>query len=177
MPAKLSPTDAEVTTLRHLIEVECLQQRLVSDRMSWPIRRVERLVKRLGLQTQRTGPRSGPGHTNWKGGRIVDKDGYVLLWTPGHPNARKHTHYVFEHRLVMEEKLGRYLEPDEVVHHRNRDRQDNDPANLSLFASNAAHLRHELTGRVPKWTPEGMEKLRVLWESKRGRRQALGDCR
>ena len=176
MPAKLDPTDEEVATLRRLIEVECLQQRRVAKTMSWPIRRVERLVKRLGLRTQRTGPRSGPGHTNWKGGCIVDKDGYVLVWSPGHPNARKHTHYVFEHRLVMEEKLGRYLDPDEVVHHRNRDKQDNDPANLSLFASNAAHLRHELAGRVPRWTPEGLEALRALWESKRSPRQVPDGC-
>ena len=176
MPAKLNPTDREVAALRQLIEVEHLQQRRVAVSMGWPIRRVERLVKRLGLQTQRTGPRSGAGHTNWKGGRIVDKDGYVLQWTPGHPNARKHTHYVFEHRLVMEEKLGRYLGPGEVVHHRNRDRQDNDPKNLSLFASNAAHLRHELTGHVPNWTPEGLERLRLLWKSKRRPRSVLDGC-
>ena len=167
MPAQLHPTDEEVATLRRLIETDCLQQGLVAEAMGWPKSRVERLVKRLGLRTQRTGPRSGPGHTNWKGGRIIDKDGYALLWTPGHPNARRHTHYVFEHRLVMEEVIGRALEPGEVVHHRNANRLDNRPENLRLFARNADHLRHELTGRVPNWTPEGKAKLLRLAEAKR----------
>ena len=30
-----------------------------------------------------------------------------------------------EHRLVMEERLGRHLEPYEMVYHRNGDRRDN----------------------------------------------------
>lgn len=176
MPAKLAPTRREVQTLRRLIEDDCLQQRRVADLMGWPIRRVERLVKRLGLRTQRTGPRSGEGHPNWKGGRIVDKDGYVLIWSPGHPNSRKHSQYVFEHRLVMEKKLGRVLEPQEVVHHKNRDKQDNDPANLEVFASNADHLRHELSGRVPNWTPEGRERLRHAAKARRRRPPVRGDC-
>ena len=82
----------------------------------------------------------------WKGGRTIDRDGYVLLWYPFHPHATK-TGYVREHRLVMEEHLGRLLQPWEVVHHRNGVRANNAIENLELFASNGDHLRHELTGR------------------------------
>ncbi len=82
----------------------------------------------------------------WKGGRTIDRDGYVLIWSPLHPHATKGG-YVREHRLVMEEHLGRLLQPWEVVHHRNGIRADNSIENLELFASNGDHLRHELTGR------------------------------
>lgn len=82
----------------------------------------------------------------WKGGRIKDKDGYVLLWMPGHPEANRHG-YVREHRIVMAQMIGRPLLQGEVVDHRNDIRDDNRPENLRLFASNGDHLSVTLTGR------------------------------
>lgn len=76
----------------------------------------------------------GEDGNNWKGGRQLDRRGYVLTWVDNHP-ARSHTKkpYVFEHRLVMERMLGRYLTPEENVHHRDGRRDNNDPANLELW--------------------------------------------
>jgi len=43
------------------------------------------------------------------------------------------------HRHVAERKLGRALKTREVVHHKNRDKQDNRRSNLRVFKSQKEH--------------------------------------
>lgn len=88
----------------------------------------------------------GELNPQWRGGRTLDKDGYVLLWMPGHPEANRHNQ-VREHRIVMARMIGRPLTREEVVHHRNDVRDDNRPENLELFARNGDHLSVTLTGQ------------------------------
>ena len=45
------------------------------------------------------------------------------------------------HRHLAEKKLGRKLESREVVHHKNRDKQDNRRSNLWVFRSQKEHDR------------------------------------
>lgn len=103
---------------------------------------------------------SQPGKQNgqWKGGRYQDADGYIYVYQPNHPFATR-SGYVREHRLVMEKILGRYLHPQEVVHHKDGKRANNSPENLRVFSKNAAHLRYELSGKVPNWTENGKRRI------------------
>lgn len=56
-----------------------------------------------------------------------------MIRFPEHPRAKSNNGYVFEHILVMEDQLGRYLEPEENVHHLNGIKDDNRPENLELW--------------------------------------------
>ena len=48
------------------------------------------------------------------------------------------------HRWVAEKKLGRELRPGEVVHHKDRDKSNNDPDNLWVFRNQDEHdIVHE----------------------------------
>jgi len=166
--ARKREIDAE--RLRLLIEVEKLQQSKVAALMGLPEKKMTKFCKRYGIKTQRTGPRSGDGHPNWKGGIRTIK-GYRYVYVPDHPCAHK-DHIVAEHRLVMEKKLGRFLLPHEIVHHIDGNRTNNDPDNLIVFQSNAEHLKEELQGKCPDWTPEG--KASLMKEADR-RRKYFGD--
>lgn len=74
---------------------------------------------------------SGKNASNWKGGRFLC-NGYIAVHSPNHPN-KNISGYMMEHRLVMEKHIGRYLEKNEIVHHKNGVRTDNRLENLVLM--------------------------------------------
>jgi hypothetical protein len=78
--------------------------------------------------------RRGPEHGCWKGGRIIDGDGYVRIWAPEDERSNC-GRYMKEHTLVMEAILGRRLFHGENVHHMNGNRVDNRPENLELWST------------------------------------------
>jgi len=78
---------------------------------------------------------------NWKGGVRMTWRGYRDLWKPEHPDSKK-SGYIFEHRLVMSDFLGRPLTDKEVVHHRNGNRQDNGIENLELCVIGSKNNGH-----------------------------------
>src|SRR3990167_4520458 len=76
---------------------------------------------------------------NWKGGISKHQRGYVLRFMPNHPKCNQRG-YVFEHRLIIEKQIGRYLHKWEVVHHINKRLDDNKIENLKLYPSQSLHL-------------------------------------
>lgn len=95
----------------------------------------------------------GPGTAHWKGGRHIAWNGYIRVLKRDHPRAGSNG-YVWEHILVMEEKLGRPLkyygkgdQRNETVHHINGIKTDNRPENLDV------HLPMDHSAREWKDSP------------------------
>jgi len=83
---------------------------------------------------------TGEKNSNWKGGKRKHNCGYVEIGVYNHPYS--HSGYVLEHRFVMEQHLGRYLKPEERVHHNNGIKNDNRIENLRLFKNESEHQKH-----------------------------------
>lgn len=75
----------------------------------------------------------------WKNGK-----GYWMIHRPNHPFANS-SGCVLESRLVMEDHIGRYLQPHENVHHINGNINDNQIENLMLLTKNE-HCRLHMIG-------------------------------
>lgn len=72
----------------------------------------------------------------------IDKGvGYMYCYNPSHPLANK-AGKVYEHRFVMSKHLGRWLNSDEVVHHKDGNRQNNDINNLELTNAREHAILH-----------------------------------
>jgi hypothetical protein len=78
-------------------------------------------------------------------GRLIKENsaGYLEVYFPEHPY--NNDGYMLLHRLVMENYLQRYLDPEiEVVHHVNEDKQCNEIWNLFRCNSSEHQQIHRL---------------------------------
>lgn len=66
-------------------------------------------------------------------------NGYIAVYMPEHERSFDNG-CVYEHLLVAEEILGRKLKSEEVVHHKDRNRTNNNPDNLMIFQTNEDHI-------------------------------------
>jgi len=77
-------------------------------------------------------------HRASPGSGCIDGWGYKVITV----NGRR----IREHRHVMEQVLGRELTPDEIVHHIDEDKSNNDPSNLKVI-NRSSHPKEHSTFR------------------------------
>ena len=83
----------------------------------------------------------------WEIRKEVSKGEYKYAVVPEHPKATKNN-YVLLHRIVMENYLGRLLEDNEIVHHKDHNKKNNSIDNLELMNKEVhAYLHNKEKGR------------------------------
>jgi hypothetical protein len=94
-----------------------------------------------------------------------DPDGYIMVWEPDHPRSSIYNGWYQEHRLVMEQQIGRVLRSDEHVHHRRPgEKWNNDPSNLEIL-SPSEHQRVTSAETKAKRKAEKAELVRLRDEN------------
>lgn len=84
----------------------------------------------------------GENNRHWNGGETKTQNGYVYLLNREHPRSGRFG-YVFQHIVVMEAHIGRFLVKGEVVHHKNGIRHDNRLENLALMTRKEHQSMHK----------------------------------
>ena len=94
------------------------------------------------MRASALGKHIGSRNGKWKGGRFKHNLGYICIMNFYHPYKNRRG-YVFEHRLVIEKQIERFLKPEEACHHINKVKDDNRPENLIAFKTQGAHNSFE----------------------------------
>lgn len=82
-------------------------------------------------------------NTRWKGGSFI-VSGRMVIYSPNHPYPNHGGKYVYRYRLAMEKKIGRFLLPNEIVHHKNGNPMDDNTDNLELITHSEHSQKHAL---------------------------------
>lgn len=98
---------------------------------------IRNLLRKFKIPLRNRGWRIGKHNPSWKGGRRKSTQGYIIVIVYNHPNSYKNE--VFEHVIVMEKCLERYITREECIHHINCIKDDNRIENLYLCKNISEH--------------------------------------
>jgi hypothetical protein len=123
---------------------------------------IRRRMEKIGIQRRRNF--SGANSPKWKKDAFYYLKGYKYIKAPiDHPHKihragkNRNGWYIAEHRLVVEKQIGRYLLPEEIIHHINGIPGDNRYKNLLLCSSCKDHFSNH---------KEIFEKQKILFKGK-----------
>ncbi len=106
----------------------------IADECGVAVTTVSRWAARFNIRKIKpySGSKKGSQNPYWNGGRYKDSaSGHIWVYNPDHPSCTKKG-YVLEHRIMVEKYIGRYLRPNEIVHHKNKIKSDNRISNLEI---------------------------------------------
>ena len=124
---------------------------LNSDRLKENFRNkvVGRPSKRKGINlSEETKEKMRISKSNGIGAKSISPTGYVRIYFPDHPKSDKWG-YILEHDLIMECNIGRWLQNDEIVHHKNGIKTDNRIKNLEIM-TRSKHMQIHMKERKIK---------------------------
>ena len=94
----------------------------------------------------------------------VKRSGYVVVHKPEDPRSDK-SGYMFEHTIVVEEKIGRNLQKGELVHHIDENKTNNNIENLMLFESQSKHLKFHNKVKQFGFTNPILKQIENRWKN------------
>lgn len=92
-------------------------------------------------------------------------NGYVLIYKPDYYLSQKagpNKGYIYEHIYVVTKELGRRLHPNEIVHHLDLSRDNNDRANLIVLSKSDHQRLHAWISKHKLIRKKGREDKRCL---------------
>lgn len=75
------------------------------------------------------------------GNTYVNNNGYVEVWVGKHTDDRSAGGYQKEHRVLLELDIGRRLSKDEIIHHLDGNKTNNNKENLLLCSGHFQHRK------------------------------------
>ena len=122
-----------MSRLTSFIALKCSNCGKKFKRIEWQhTQHIRRNLKKDYCSSKCKDSRCMEDHPRWSGGRHHYKAGYIMI---NLGNGKR----MWEHRLVMEKKLGRKIKEGEAIHHINGIRSDNRIENLVLCKTHGEH--------------------------------------